>query len=306
MSKSGKPRIRIKKPSGKTVEPMMKQARNWTTAQYRAAQYNRKTAFQYGLFILFLLGSIIIIGLWFSGGLGHVRKKMETFYHGVLVSTGFSVKAINIYGLEFAQLEQIKEKLEIREGDPIFKINLGEVKQSIETIDWVESAIVKRLLPNRIVIYVYEKKPVAIWQNGGDFFVLDQNGEIIKTAKSEYFSYLPLVVSSKPSIEIVQFIYKLEQHESIFNHIRALIYIGQRRWNLIFNQDFKILLPEKNIHASLVLLERLEKRYHILKLETGLIDLRFDDRLILRLTHQEGEAIQNYIRKTYLSLERDV
>ena len=60
-------------------------------------------------------------------------------------------------------------------------------------------------------------------------------------------------------------------------------FIEQRRWNLIFSNELIVKLPESNIGKSLENLKKLIERDKILKSNIIEVDLRINDRAIIKI-----------------------
>ena len=66
--------------------------------------------------------------------------------------------------------------------------------------------------------------------------------------------------------------------------MRAAVWVGQRRWNLILKKEVEIWLPEGDADAVAALhrLVKLDGDYKLLSREFGVVDLRLPDKLYLR------------------------
>ena len=60
-------------------------------------------------------------------------------------------------------------------------------------------------------------------------------------------------------------------------------FIERRRWNLIFSNELIVKLPETNIGKSLENLKKLIERDKILKSNIIEVDLRINDRAIIKI-----------------------
>jgi cell division protein FtsQ len=58
----------------------------------------------------------------------------------------------------------------------IFRIPLGERRQELDSLPWVEHATVMRLLPNRVGVAIVERTPVAFVRQGAQIGLVDANG----------------------------------------------------------------------------------------------------------------------------------
>ena len=101
------------------------------------------------------------------------------------------------------QREQILRVTELREGENIFAVNLGRVRERLQQLAQVDDVLVERKLPGEIDIKVTERKPVA-WITGEKeladpfvseaSFLVDARGVLMKEKKllPEYLG-LPLI-----------------------------------------------------------------------------------------------------------------
>jgi len=64
-------------------------------------------------------------------------------------------------------------------GKSVLMIPLGDRRNEIEKIKWVESASVQRILPNRIRVEVTERNPIAFVRNGNEIALIDAHGVIL-------------------------------------------------------------------------------------------------------------------------------
>jgi cell division protein FtsQ len=67
----------------------------------------------------------------------------------------------------------------------VLRIPLDSRRSEIEQIAWVESATVKRLLPNRIRVDITERTPIAFVRNGSELALIDQDGVILDRPQGE-------------------------------------------------------------------------------------------------------------------------
>ena len=66
-----------------------------------------------------------------------------------------------ILGLEHASRDRVTRIFEADFGRNIFQIPIGERRRKLLAVDWIERASVSRLWPNRLVVRVWERKPIA-------------------------------------------------------------------------------------------------------------------------------------------------
>lgn len=73
-------------------------------------------------------------------------------------------------------------------GKSYFSTDLSEIKASLEQRPWVESAAVQRVWPDRLVIDIREKKPLAYWSDGR---LVSRAGELFAPENPQAAGALP-------------------------------------------------------------------------------------------------------------------
>lgn len=75
-------------------------------------------------------------------------------------------------------------------GNSYFATDLEDIKASLEQRPWVESAAVKREWPDRLMINIREKKPLAYWRDGR---LVSRTGELFSPPNPQVAGALPLL-----------------------------------------------------------------------------------------------------------------
>ncbi len=89
---------------------------------------------------------------------------------------------IEVTGAEHVPHAQIMEVMGGDIGRNIFFVPLGQRKQQLEQIPWVESASVMRFVPNRLRIEIHERTPVAFARIGSHISLIDAGGTLMEVA----------------------------------------------------------------------------------------------------------------------------
>jgi len=96
---------------------------------------------------------------------------------------------IEVAGAEHVAHAQIMEVMGGDIGRNIFFVPLGQRKQQLEQIPWVESASVMRFVPNRLRIEIHERTPVAFARIGSHISLIDAGGTLMELAPSAKRKY---------------------------------------------------------------------------------------------------------------------
>ena len=106
---------------------------------------------------------------------------------------------IQISGTHNVPHTQVMEVLGGDIGRNIFFIPLTDRKAQLEKIAWVESASVMRFVPNRLVVEIHERTPIAFARLGSRISLIDAGGTLMElpvTSKQKYS--FPVVVGMNP------------------------------------------------------------------------------------------------------------
>ena len=73
----------------------------------------------------------------------------------------FTLQRVEVSGISYLTREQVLEIGRIHTGEPLFQLQTDAVAQNLMHDLRIESAVVRRRLPDRLEIEVVERKPVA-------------------------------------------------------------------------------------------------------------------------------------------------
>jgi len=117
-----------------------------------------------GKLVILGIGIAVITSLW---GLEWGSR--------LLLASHLGVKKIEVKGCQRMDRQQILEAASITYQTPILKLDLKKIAQRVESIPWVRSCQVRRVLPDKLSLRIVERKPVAlIYLNG--LYYLDEDG----------------------------------------------------------------------------------------------------------------------------------
>ena len=270
------------------LKPGLRGARNWMTAQVRTAQYSRGRMIRFAGSVFFILAAIIFLALWLAGLLPDAQKSGQDIFKNRLVKMGFVVDHVDVIGEGAISENDVRRALGVLDGDYLFEADLKQAQSRIEDITWVERAIVRRLWPDRIVVQIIERKPYALWQNNGEFYLVDEKGDVISAASMEAYPDLNLIVGSDAPFNYAEFKRELDNFPVVSTRSTALVHHNTGRWDIILGEDSKrIKLPAKNTRSSLSRLQRLQQTHRLLDRQIGVIDLRLPDRVTLTPSPEE-------------------
>lgn len=164
---------------------------------------------------------------------GDTKKKTAKGGNRWLTIMGFALVALGVVGLmrflparplenvqvhsKFSQVQadQLHAMIQPHFGEDLFSINLQQVQQKINALDWVKTSELRRVWPDTLKLHVEERVPVAMWQgNDGNLGVVTADGHIV--FDSEYSNdALPNFIGSADSVDELIAAYELLTKELV-------------------------------------------------------------------------------------------
>ena len=105
----------------------------------------------------------------------------------------FTLQRVEVSGISYLTREQVLEIGRIHTGEPLFQLQTDAVAQNLMHDLRIESAVVRRRLPDRLEIEVVERKPVATVACDYGYLDLDHNGKIIAAYRALHSVPIPLI-----------------------------------------------------------------------------------------------------------------
>jgi cell division protein FtsQ len=167
-------------PADALAEDEPKYLRRQKPVEIRKRKFNRKA---WPLYRRILAASVAALCLGFA------------LYEGatyLLYSPGVLLKnaeQIEVRGGRYVTAEAIAEKFSADMGRSVVRVPLTDRREDIESLAWVEEAHVQRVMPNRILVEVTERTPVAFLRTGNDLSLVDSHGVILDRPAEGQFHF---------------------------------------------------------------------------------------------------------------------
>jgi cell division protein FtsQ len=145
--------------------------------RYRPDRTRRRKLLKYWLKaavgLVLSLGAIVCL----SAALAHS-------YYALVNAPWFRVEEVAIIGLKHLNEDEILNALMIPPEASLLNLKSSQLAKQLESLPWLESSLVKFSLPNRIVVEVAEREPLAVI-HAEDFYLIDAGGKLVSRASAE-------------------------------------------------------------------------------------------------------------------------
>ena len=239
--------------------------------------------------------SLAFLGMWVSygvvlGGHGSAVGSAATAGVGyVAAQAGFGIEQVRISGHKETGESEILAALDFGPASSLVTLDPYNAQRRLERIDWVKSATVKKLFPGTIEIEIREREPLALWQIGGIVSLIDHSGSTIGLLRHRRHARLPMVVGYGANRAAGELLDLIAEHPRIAGRVRAAVRVAERRWNLRLDNGIEVRLPEADPGAALAELVQIDTESGLLARDILMVDMRFADRLVVRLSESAME-----------------
>ena len=259
------------------------------------ARANKIAALVFAAFVL-AIAVVVLVAL-------DIPAKAERAVGSAIGKAGFTVNGYQIVGINHMNRALVDgvvtDELHRAAGEagsdkaPQALINVSEIRNRLLQFGWVKDARVSHRLPDTLVIDIVERTPAALWQNGGELALIDNEGVVLDRVPVDKMPDLPLLIGPGANGEEQQLGRLMAAVPTLRPQLASASWVGGRRWDLNVQSGETIALPEgeETAKAALVKFARLDKETGLLGRGIVRFDLRVPDKMIVRLPRAPGEPI---------------
>jgi len=226
-----------------------------------------------------------------KGGHGdNVVSAFQDTRNALANAVGFRITSVAISGRKQLTQDEVLAVGGVNGRSSLLFLDAASVRDRLKGDPWIADATVQKLYPGHLQIDLVERKPYALWQLDGRLSVIAEDGTVLEPYVANRFSLLPLVVGKGAETRAHAFLDVLANYPNIRNQTRAVILVGERRWNLRLTNGLDVRLPEEGVETALATLIKLDGEEQLLSRDITSVDMRLPDRLIVRLSEDAAKA----------------
>jgi cell division protein FtsQ len=222
-------------------------------------------------------GSVMLAILgaaWIGGSLVNASDTAARSVDSAFASLGFPIRNVRVDGISGLAEADIKAAINPEGRAGLVSIDPKAARARIEALDWIDAATVRRLWPDTLVVTVNQRAPIAIWQEGQTFSVVDSAGERMHSVPATRHKGLLLVRGEGANAAAYDLASELQSFPELKDRIAFAVRRGSRRWDAVLANGTVVALPETGVDAALALLAKMHQNSRILDSGARRIDLR--------------------------------
>ncbi len=237
-------------------------------------------------------GPLVLIGViatvWFAddqrramffAGVAEVRNSIET-------RPEFTVTAMAIDGAGPEVADAIRQVLPLDFPMTSFDLDLDALRAAVLKVGAVADATVRVKSGGGILeIHVTPRIPVALWRQDDGLHLIDRDGTDMGAVSTRADRPDLLLVAGDGAKEALgEAMAIMAAARPIAPHLRGLVRMGDRRWDLVLERGQRIMLPQDNALAALQRVVVMAQTQDLLERDIVAVDMRNPDRPTIRLT----------------------
>jgi cell division protein FtsQ len=223
-----------------------KQNRRLSTSRQRRQQHlldvrvrTRKAAARRTQQIFFIFSVLLIVGSSIVGIIFGAKRALNSWF---FENSDYAVRNIEVATDGKLTRDTILRTAGIDEGTNIFTVNLLQVQDRLRTLPQVDESRIQRVLPNKLVINIQERRPVAwivaaassdVPPTFADAFLVDRRGILLKPkASAPEYAGLPVILGVETSLLVAGQALEKEEVKAALELIRDAAEILQTRFQI--------------------------------------------------------------------------
>ncbi len=198
---------------------------------------------------------------------------------------GFEVKHVRVTGTNRMDEREVYAKALAQHDRPMPQVELEKLREELRELPWVKDARVSIQLPSTLAIDIVEREPHAVLEKPDRLMQIDVEGEELGPISREAAGDMLRISGPGAAKQVVQLDELLAAAPALAPKVDAAEWVGNRRWNLTFDSDQVLALPEGRDEAKKALIEfaRMDGQNRLLGGQVATFDMRSPPRIYMRV-----------------------
>ena len=197
---------------------------------------------------------------------------------------GFEVKRVEVTGIDRVDELKVYDIVLAEKDRAMPQVDIARIRRDLLQYGWIEDARVSRRLPDTLVVEIVERKPAALWENGGQLSLIDAKGVVLEQITGDAPTGLTRIAGPQANLRTVALAELLDKAPALKPQVTGARWVGNRRWDLEFRTGETLALPEGQDASEKALLNfaRMDGVSRLLGKDIIHFDMRDPDRAYLR------------------------
>ena len=234
------------------------------------------------IFLAIILGGAVVLA-WFVASLAGVPAMAQQQIAAVAADSGFVVRSVTLRGADRINELKIYERVQLNQPMPL--VDVEAIRKDLLDLSWVQDARVSRQLPDTVVVDIVERTPHAVLKKADRLVLIDAEGAELEPISQANARGMLMISGPGARKQVARLTELLDTAPALKPRVDEAEWIGNRRWDLTFNTDQVLSLPqgEREAASALVAFAKLDGTSRLLGGKVAKFDMRAPERIYMRI-----------------------
>ena len=217
------------------------------------------------------------------------KKKFIFFLIFFLFLTTYELNTNNDFPLfkikkiEFKNNINLEENIKFKlinylNNKSLLNVDYQKISSFLAESQWVRNFQVNKYYPNKIIIQIYELKPIALFKEKGKFYYINSNFDITDKTVIKHNNSKKILISGIYQKELLKKNFFNITKFSIAKDIKSIKILNLNRYDVYLKNNVYVKLGDYDINLQMKTLTQIMKKYQNL----NTIDLRNKGRAVIK------------------------
>jgi len=210
----------------------------------------------------------------------------------------FTVQALSVTGASPRTDALVRDALGLDFPLSSFDFDIAERREALLMLAPVKDAGLRLRAGGVLDVVITERAPAVVWRTGSSLSLVDASGIVIAPLATRVdHPELPLIVGAGADRAVEDALAVYAAAGPLLGKIRGLVRVGERRWDVVFQDGPRVKLPEDGAVQALERVIVLSHNQDLLNRDIQSVDMRNPSRPTLRLgpgAHDEIRRIKAF------------
>ncbi len=234
------------------------------------------------IFLAIILGGAVALA-WLVASLAGVPTMARQQVAAVAADSGFVVRSVTLRGADRINELKIYERVQLNQPMPL--VDVAQIRAELLELRWVKDARVSRQLPDTVVVDIVERAPHAVLQRADTLVLIDATGAELEPVSAANARGMLRISGPGAQKQVAALRKLLDTAPAMKPRVRRAEWVGNRRWDVAFDTDQVLALPqgEREAAGALVAFAKLDGTSRLLGGKVAKFDMRAPDRIYMRI-----------------------
>jgi len=231
--------------------------------------------------VIFFGTLVLFLNVNFNENIEAIKKDLK---RALVERPEFMIKLASIDGASDELAHEIREIMPLDFPISYFDLDIKYLHKILNGIPAVASVVIKVTVSGVLQIDILERTPAFIWRKDDVISVIDEQGKFIRRASSRLdYPELPLVIGEAANLSVADISSLMEDNQIFLDQVRAFVRVGERRWDLVLDNNLRIMLPQTEFLSAFDRLMLMSQSGALFSDQLSIIDMRLVERPTVRV-----------------------